>query len=102
MVSFPILSSGYLVVCSGDVLPAPRVAVAIRWMGLLLNRVLCGLVGVGRSAGMAHGGFFHSTVHAMVARRYLPPLRPLPRPRGFLAGVLRRHFPVPSIVGAVP
>jgi len=29
MVSFPIFSSGYLIVCSGDIFPAPRVVVAI-------------------------------------------------------------------------
>jgi len=95
MVSFPIFSSGYLVVCSGDVLPAPRAVVATCWMGLLLCRVSCGLVDVGRSPSMAYGGFFHSTVRAMAARCYLAPLQPLPRLRWFLAGVLRRHFPVP-------
>ena len=38
MVSFPIFSSGYLIVCSGDIFPASRVVVAI-----LRNEVIASL-----------------------------------------------------------
>ena len=58
MVSFPIFSSRYLVVCSGNILPASRVVVAIPWIRVLLSRVSCGLVDVELSASMAYCGFF--------------------------------------------